>query len=164
MGTAFDECGEGGRVAKCRYCLEPKYERERLLLEELGTAGKVTELNSDELHLAKKLEKADLVFLVRDGTSGAVITPRGRRLVAELEQKSKTRPATIPLHLARLYGLDGVQGRGTPSEQNQSLQKSGKANRTKVFRAVPCASFPPSLVIARAGLEQGLAWKTFYST
>jgi hypothetical protein len=64
-------------------------ERERLLLEKLGAEGKMIQLKSDEVHVARTLEKADLVFLVRDGKSGAVITPRGRRLLAELEQKPK---------------------------------------------------------------------------
>jgi hypothetical protein len=38
------------------------------------------------------------VFLVRDGSGGAVITPRGRRLLAELEQskKSKKPPSGLP--------------------------------------------------------------------
>jgi len=75
------------RIAKAMASLN---ERERLLLEKLGAEGKVTELKSDEVHVAKTLEKADLVFLVRDGTSGAVITPRGRRLLAELEQSKKS--------------------------------------------------------------------------
>ena len=62
-------------------------DRERLLLERLGAEGKVTPLMSGEIAAASALEKVDLVFLVRDGSGGAVITPRGRRLLAELEQK-----------------------------------------------------------------------------
>ena len=64
-------------------------ERERELLERLSAESKATELRSEEIHGAKALEKADLVFLVPDGTGRAVITPRGRRLLAELEQKPK---------------------------------------------------------------------------
>ena len=36
-----------------------------------------------------ELEKADLLFLVRDGSGGAVITPKGRRLLAKLGLKPK---------------------------------------------------------------------------
>ena len=67
-------------------------DRERLLLEKLGAEGKVAPLNSSEIATARALEKADLVFLVRDGSGGAVITPRGRRLLAELEQKPPKPP------------------------------------------------------------------------
>ena len=49
---------------------------EQELLERLGAEGKVTALKSDEIRAAKELDKVDLVFLVRDGTGGAVITPR----------------------------------------------------------------------------------------
>jgi len=42
-------------------------------------------LKSGEINIARELEKADLVFLMPDGSGGAVITPRGRRLLAELE-------------------------------------------------------------------------------
>ena len=72
-------------------------DRERVLLERLGAEGKVTPLMSGEIATARELEKADLVFLVRDGSGGAVITPRGRRLLAELEQskKSKKPPASL---------------------------------------------------------------------
>jgi len=67
-------------------------DRERLLLERLGAEGKVTPLMSGEIATARELERADLVFLVRDGTGGAIITPRGRRLLAELEQKPPKPP------------------------------------------------------------------------
>jgi hypothetical protein len=67
-------------------------DRERLLLERLGAEGKVAPLTSGEIATAGALEKADLVFLVRDGSGGAVITPRGRRLLAELEQKPPKPP------------------------------------------------------------------------
>jgi len=64
-------------------------EQERELLERLSAEGKATELRSGESHGAKALEKADLVFLVPGGTGRAIITPRGRRLLAELAQKPK---------------------------------------------------------------------------
>ena len=69
---------------------------ERKLLERLGEAGKPTSLLSGELNSASSLERADLVFLVRDGDlsdiGSAIITPRGRRLLAELEQKPPKPP------------------------------------------------------------------------
>jgi hypothetical protein len=68
-------------------------ERERQLLEKLGIEGKATELGSDEVLTAKALERADLVFLVSDGTGRAVITPKGRRLLAGLGQKPKSTTA-----------------------------------------------------------------------
>jgi len=58
---------------------------EQRLLERLGAEGKVTALKSGEIAIARALEQADLVFLVPDGSGSAVITPRGRRLLAELE-------------------------------------------------------------------------------
>ena len=67
-------------------------EGERQLLERLGAEGKVTQLISSEISMAKALERADLVFLVRDGTGGAIITPRGRRLLAEEARKPPKSP------------------------------------------------------------------------
>lgn len=65
-------------------------EREWQLLEKLGTEGRATELGSDEIATAKALERADLVFLVSDGSGRAVITPKGRRLLAVLREKPKS--------------------------------------------------------------------------
>jgi hypothetical protein len=67
-------------------------ERERQLLERLGAEGKVTPLISSEITTAKALERADLVFLVPDGTGGAIITPRGRRLLTEEARKPPKPP------------------------------------------------------------------------
>ena len=64
--------------------LTPDAER---LLERLGGAGVATALQSGEIAAVKALEKADLVFLVPDGSGKAVITPRGRRLLAEIARK-----------------------------------------------------------------------------
>ena len=63
---------------------------EQRLLEGLSAEGKVTALSSGEIKIAKGLEQADLVFLMPDGSGGAVITPRGRRLLAELESAKKS--------------------------------------------------------------------------
>ena len=46
---------------------------EERLIERLGAEGKATPLHSGEIGAARELEKADLVFLVRDGSGGAVI-------------------------------------------------------------------------------------------
>jgi hypothetical protein len=62
------------------------------LLERLGSAGQPTPLQSGEVAAAKSLEKADLVFLVPDGSGKAVITPKGRRLLAELARKPPKPP------------------------------------------------------------------------
>ncbi len=62
---------------------------EQRLLERLGAEGRGVELRSGEIAAAMELNKADLIFLVRDGSGGAVITPRGRRLLAEREKKPK---------------------------------------------------------------------------
>ncbi len=62
---------------------------EQRLLERLGAEGRAVELRSGEIAAAMELNKVDLVFLVRDGSGGAVITPRGRRLLAEQERRPK---------------------------------------------------------------------------
>jgi hypothetical protein len=64
-------------------------DRERQLLDRLAAEGRVTALHSGELAAAMELVKADLLYLVRDGSGRAVITPRGRRLLAELELRPK---------------------------------------------------------------------------
>ena len=70
---------------------------ERRLLERLAEAGKPTPLFSGEIKIARSLETADLVFLVRDGdprdVGRAIITPKGRRLLAELEQNPPKPPS-----------------------------------------------------------------------
>ena len=69
---------------------------ERQLLERLADEGKATKLFAEDLQIAKSLEGAGLVFLVRDGLgrgSGcAVIMPKGRHLLAELERKPPKPP------------------------------------------------------------------------
>jgi hypothetical protein len=71
-------------------------QNEQRLLERLGAEGKATPLHSGEIGAGKALEKADLVFLVPDGSGNAVITPRGRRLLAELEQSKKSKKSPKP--------------------------------------------------------------------
>jgi hypothetical protein len=62
---------------------------EREMLERIAAEGKTTRLRDEEVASAKELETAGLLFLV--GTY-AVITPKGRRLLAELDQKPKKPP------------------------------------------------------------------------
>jgi hypothetical protein len=66
----------------------PLSDRERQLLEKLAAEGNATRLMDEDLLIAKALEEAGLVFVTRD-TLDAVITPKGRRLLAILEQKPK---------------------------------------------------------------------------
>jgi len=61
-------------------------EKERRLLDRLAVAGKATRLLEEELHTAKNLEAEGLLFLA--GWM-AVVTPRARRLLAELDKKPK---------------------------------------------------------------------------
>ena len=65
---------------------------ERQLLEKMAAEGKATRLFDENLATAKDLEAAGLAFLV--GAS-AVVTPRARRLLAELEQKPRTPPKPL---------------------------------------------------------------------
>ena len=62
---------------------------ERQLLEKMAAEGKATRLLDEDLATAKDLEAAGLAFSV--GAS-AVVTPRARRLLAELEQNPRTPP------------------------------------------------------------------------
>jgi hypothetical protein len=61
---------------------------ERHLLERLAAEGKRTRLALGELQVAKSLEADGLVFMIRD-TLDAVITPKGRHLLAGLESSKK---------------------------------------------------------------------------
>jgi hypothetical protein len=70
-------------------------DRERRLLEKLAAEGKPTRLLDEDLATAKDLEAAGLVFLV--GTT-AIVTPKARRLLAELEQKPP-KPPRPPFNL-----------------------------------------------------------------
>jgi hypothetical protein len=70
---------------------------ERRLLEMLATEGKPTWLLGNQLTVAESLEEAELVFFVRGGHA-AIITPKGRHLLAELEQAAKTpKPPKPPI-------------------------------------------------------------------
>ncbi len=64
---------------------------EQRLLDRLSAESRVTALTSVEINMAKALERADLVFLVPDGSGGAVITPKGRRLLAERARRNSAK-------------------------------------------------------------------------
>ena len=70
-------------------------EAERQLLERLAAEGKATRLSVEDLQLAKSLAGQGLLFLIGQEEPYAVITPKGRRLLADLEKKPK--PAKPPL-------------------------------------------------------------------
>ena len=65
---------------------------ERLLLERIATEGKSTRLYEADEPVAKSLEGVGLLFLIGEVEPHAVITPKGRRLLAELDQKPPKRP------------------------------------------------------------------------
>jgi hypothetical protein len=57
---------------------------ERELLQRLASEGKATTLSADELPIANLLEANGLVFIIRN-TIDAIITPRGRHKLANIE-------------------------------------------------------------------------------
>ncbi len=61
-------------------------ERERQLLDRLAAEGKPTRLLGEELALVRQLEADGLVFLVG---LRAIVTPKGRRLLAKEAKKPK---------------------------------------------------------------------------
>lgn len=64
-------------------------ERERQLLDKIAAEGKAVKIAHNELRIAKVLEADGLLFLVGDDSAHAVITPKGRRLLAKEEKKPK---------------------------------------------------------------------------
>ena len=67
-------------------------DRERQLLERLAAEGKATRLYESDVSVAKSLEAAGVLFLIGEVEPCAVITPKGRRLLAELARKSPKPP------------------------------------------------------------------------
>ena len=65
---------------------------ERQLLGRLAAEGKSTRLYEADVPVAKSLEGVGLLFLIGEVEPYAVITPKGRRLLAELDQKPPKRP------------------------------------------------------------------------
>ena len=84
--------GFGGAVMVSKSKMPNLSSDEQHLLERLGLAGQAILLQSGEVAAAKAMEKADLVFLVPDGSGKAIITPKGRRLLAEIDRKPPKPP------------------------------------------------------------------------
>jgi len=61
---------------------------EHQLLDRLAAEGKATRLTLSELNVAKSLETDGLIFMIPH-TLDAIIMPKGRHLLAELERKPK---------------------------------------------------------------------------
>ena len=68
-------------------------EKERQLLDKLGAEGRAMTLYADDLNVAHSLEGEGLIFLIADNLGrdapSAIITPKGRRLLAKEETKPK---------------------------------------------------------------------------
>lgn len=62
--------------------------QERQLLERLADEGKPSQLAEGELHVAKQLEREGLACVIPN-TCNAVITPRGRHVLAGSSQAPK---------------------------------------------------------------------------
>jgi hypothetical protein len=67
-------------------------EPERQLLERLAAEGRATRLYEVDMPIAKSLEGVGLLFLIGEVEPHAVITPKGRRLLAALAQKPPKPP------------------------------------------------------------------------
>ena len=65
---------------------------ERQLLERLAAEGKATRLFESDVPVLKSLEGVGLLFLIGEVEPYAVITPKGRRLLAEMDRKPPRRP------------------------------------------------------------------------
>lgn len=63
-------------------------EPERQPLEKLASEGKATRLMDEDLLIARALQEAELVLVIRD--NDAIITPNGRRLLAGDERAKKS--------------------------------------------------------------------------
>jgi hypothetical protein len=68
-------------------------DKERELLERLAAEGKASRLALGELQIAKSLEAEGLIFMIRN-TLDAIVTPKGRHVLADQERASK--PAKKP--------------------------------------------------------------------
>jgi hypothetical protein len=66
-------------------------DRESQLRERLAAEGKAT-LYEGDVPVAKSLEAAGVLFLIAEVEPYAVITPKGRRLLAELARKPPKPP------------------------------------------------------------------------
>jgi hypothetical protein len=69
---------------------------ERQLLERLAAERKATQLLAEDLTVAKSLEADGFLFLIGQDDPYAVITPKGRHLLADLDQPPKPKPPKPP--------------------------------------------------------------------
>jgi hypothetical protein len=67
-------------------------EPERQLLERLASEGKSTRLYEADVPVAKSLEGVGLLFFIGQVEPYAVITPKGRRLLANIDRKPPKPP------------------------------------------------------------------------
>jgi hypothetical protein len=65
---------------------------ERQLLDRLAAEGKATRLYEDDLHVALSLKTSGMLFLIGEDEPYAVITPKGRQMLADLECKPPKPP------------------------------------------------------------------------
>ena len=72
--------------------LGPLTNDERQLLDRIAAEGKSTRLYEADVPIAKSLEGVGLLFLIGQAEPYAVITPKGRRLLADLDRKPPKRP------------------------------------------------------------------------
>jgi hypothetical protein len=73
----------------------PLEDPERQLLERLAAEGKSARLYAGDMPVAKSLEGVGLLFLVGNNEPYAIITPKGRRLLAELARKPPKPPSSL---------------------------------------------------------------------
>lgn len=69
---------------------------ERQLLNRLAVEGKSTRLYEDDLQVAQSLKTSGMLFLIGEDEPYAVITPKGRRRLAE-EERKPPKPPKPPL-------------------------------------------------------------------
>ena len=75
--------------------------KEKQLLEKLANEGKATKLLPEEIDTARGLDSIELLFIARDTEHEkamyAVITPKGRKALAQLEPQAKkeNRPSRL---------------------------------------------------------------------
>ena len=67
-------------------------EPDRQLLDRLAAEGKATRLYQADVPVAKSLEGVGLLFLIGEVEPYAIITPKGRRLLADLDWKPPKPP------------------------------------------------------------------------
>lgn len=70
---------------------------ERQLLEKLAAEGKTTRLFAEDLPVAKALEVVGLLFLIGQDEPYAVITPKGRHVLAEARLPQVLKPPSSPV-------------------------------------------------------------------